>query len=99
MFPSRAPTNDDRIRRALRAAPFSPGQEAVLIYRKRSRTANVPVTIVGLEVSVGQRDDVITDVLVLAYVVKSEFGGELTVRAEDLRPGTALDRITLALGG
>jgi hypothetical protein len=79
-----------------RDSTFTGGDSAVLLYRRKGRVANVPVQIMGIifDVGVGSNGG---DLKVLAYVVRSELGGELTVPAADLRPGSVLDRISIAL--
>jgi len=75
---------------------FAGGDAAILLYRRKGRAANVPVRVMRILVDVGVGPEG-ADLKVLAYVVKSELGGELTVRAADLRPGSVLDRISVAL--
>ena len=77
-------------------SPFKGGDSAILLYRRKGRTANVPVEIMRIlfDVGVGSNSGPLK---VIAYVVRSEMGGELTVRAADLRPGSVLDRISVAL--
>jgi hypothetical protein len=47
-----------------------------------------------MAVDVGPGDE---GMKILSYTVRSEFGGELSVSPESLRPGTVLDRINSAL--
>jgi len=79
---------------------FSAGDQALLLYEHKGRTYNVPVVV---ERAVWAVDESFTLVRPRAprtdmvYVVKSELGGTMTVRAQDLRPGTVLDRIVAAI--
>ena len=78
---------------------FSCGDLVIYTYTKKTRRAKSLVTIIrvlesayfDLESSTPLRLE--TD----AYGIRSEFGGELTVSAENLRPGNVLDRINSAL--
>ena len=78
---------------------FDVGDAAVLIHTYRSKAYKVLVTVIdfswsGLVMQVGGKRNPVDTII---YKVRSEHGGTLSVRAQDLRPGNALDRIAAAL--
>lgn len=86
-----------------KAAPegpmFSEGAEVLLRYQQKRRVGNILVRVIFVRWGLVQRGNGSsgTALEIIDYLVRSEFGGELTVKAGDLRPGTVLDRINLAL--
>ena len=85
------------------AAPqhvFAAGDAAILLYERRHRIYNVPVTIVHSCWSADERfttEEPTRARADISYLVRSEYGGELTVQARYLRPGSILDRIITAI--
>jgi len=79
---------------------FAAGQEAVLLYKHKGRTYQIPVTVV---MAVWESDHSFTSKKPtkpradISYVVKSSLGGTMTVSGALLRPGGTLDRIAIAL--
>lgn len=88
---------EDRVIRALKLAKFGPGDRALYIIYRRGEQLRVPVTIVGLVLDVPSDEETNSEVRVPAFVVASDLGGRLTVPAGELRHGSALDRLRLAL--
>ena len=97
-FPDRSPKS--AITAAAKNYTFAAGDAALLLYERGHRIHQVPVTIVHSCWAVDDRftckkptapkDDV-------AFLVRSENGGTLTVPGKNLRPGSVLDRIVAAL--
>jgi hypothetical protein len=73
----------------------------MFLYRKKGKSAKVPVTIceilTNISISTGDRTTRRGKATIVGYVVKSEFGGRMLARLGELRPGNALDRIAAAL--
>lgn len=85
------------------AAPehiFAAGDAAILLYERKHRVYNVPVTIVHACWSADERFTTEKPTAVkddVSYLVRSAQGGELTVPSAQLRPGSILDRIVTAI--
>ncbi len=86
-------------RRAESSPTFACGDRAVFTYRRKNRRAKVLVTVTSINYELGSRVPGLGHSIIgcLGYVVRSEHGGELTALPEDLRPGTVLDRILIAI--
>jgi hypothetical protein len=78
---------------------FECGDPAILVFPAKGRRIKLPVTIAEVIYSASLDSSQKSCVVhrICAYKVRSEFGGELTVSPDSLRPGTVLDRINAAL--
>lgn len=88
-------TSDDRISSKMRELRLQFGHEATLMFKRRGKTLLIPVTVVNISFSIPHDEK--DPVTVNCVTVRSELGGELQVAPTDLRHGTVLDRISLAL--
>jgi len=97
-MPRRAPSRKDTNSHG----PF-PGflenEQVLYRYWKKERSAVVPAIVVHrvFQSCVGCSSHTDIRLFVASYVIRSEFGGEMIVPADQLRPGNALDRISVAL--
>lgn len=78
---------------------FALGEQALLTYQGRRHRARALVTIIRVRWSEHYMPGLPSGLypVVIAYEVRSEHGGELTVSPGNLRPGTILDRIAIAV--
>ena len=84
---------------------FTLGESVLFIYRKKDRVIQVLAKISNIYYSDtfcrslvdGRAQTGLPERIVVAYTIQSQFGGELMVPPDSLRPGGPLDRIAAAI--